>query len=150
MCASAFVLKRTHTHTISLSSLFLSFISHSLISALCSLLSALISLLSLSLSLSLFISHSHSLSHLSLISLSLPLSSLCYLSAISFSQAGVLPPIAKLPAFVDRVETIARSVRAGRSAVVESTYHKLVGAAFRWLEAAAKVQSALLGVCDWD
>ena len=55
----------------------------------------------------------------------------------------MLPPIAKLPAFVDRVETIARSVRAGRSAVVESTYHKLVGAAFRWLEAAAKVQSAL-------
>ena len=44
------------------------------------------------------------------------------------------------------VETIARSVRAGRSAVVESTYHKLVGAAFRWLEAAAKVCCASVSV----
>ncbi len=85
---------------------------------------------------------SFSLISLSALFLSL-LSALCSLLSALFlslcSQAGVLPPIAKLPAFVDRVETIARSVRAGRSAVVESTYHKLVGAAFRWLEAAAKV-----------
>ena len=99
--------------------------------------------------------HSH---YLTIIYLSLPhlcvslisLSLIPHLSAISLLQAGVLPPIAKLPAFVDRVETIARSVRAGRSAVVESTYHKLVGAAFRWLEAAAKVLYSGLLVCDWD
>lgn len=56
-------------------------------------------------------------------------------------QAGVLPPLAKFPAFVERMEGVVRSVRvagAARSTVVDSAYHKLAQALFRWLEAQAR------------
>jgi hypothetical protein len=59
----------------------------------------------------------------------------------SVKQAGVLAPIAKFPAFVDRMESVVRAVRVAgeqRSSIVDSAYHKLAQSLFRWLEASAK------------
>lgn len=53
----------------------------------------------------------------------------------SAKRAGVLPPFAKFPTFVDRVESV---VKGTRNQAADMTYQKFSFALFKWLEAVAK------------